>query len=46
MTGEKCDQFIAKEHRVKQRVGIHVPSLVGNVGKKMFIDLVSMPETV
>ena len=44
--GEKCDQCIVKECSVKQRVGIHVPSMVGNVGEKMFIDLVSMSETV
>ena len=44
--GEKCDQCIAKECSVKQRVVIHVPSLVGNIGEKMFIDLVSMSETV
>ena len=44
--GEKCNQCIAKEQRGKQRVGVHVPSLVGNFGEKMFIDLVSMSETV
>ena len=44
--GEKCNQCIAKECSVKQRVGIHAPSLVGNVGEKKFIDLVSMSETV
>ena len=44
--GEKCHQCIAKECSVKQRVRIHVPSLVGNVGERMFIDLVSMYETV
>ena len=44
--GEKCDQSIAKEGSVKQRVGILFPSLEGNLGEKMFIDLVSMSETV
>ena len=44
--GEKCGQCIARECNVKQRVGIHVPSWVGNVVEKMFIDLGSMSETI
>ena len=37
---------LAKERSIKVKTGLHVPSTVGNVGKKVFIDLVSMSETV
>ena len=43
---ERCDICLAKERSVKVKTGPHVPSVVGNVGEKIFIDLVSMSETV
>ena len=42
---ERCDICLAKERSVKVKTGPHVPSVVGNVGEKIFIDLVSMSET-
>ena len=41
-----CDTCLAKERSIKAKRGPHVHSTVGNVGEKVFIDLVSMPETV
>ena len=43
---EQCDVCLAKERSVKMKTSPHVPSVVGNVGEKLFIDLVSMSETV
>ena len=43
---ERCDICLAKERSVKVKTGPHVLSVVGNVGEKIFIDLVSMSETV
>ena len=37
---------IVKERSVPARVGVHVPLLTGYVGEKLYIDLVSMLETV
>ena len=41
-----CDICIVKERSVPARVGEHVPSLTGYVGEKLYINLVSMSETV
>ena len=41
-----CDVCIVKERSVPARVGVHVPSLTGYVGEKLYIDLVSMSDTV
>ena len=43
---EGCDTCIVKERSVPSRVGEHVPSLTGYVGEKLYIDLVSMSDTV
>ena len=41
-----CDVCIVKERSVPAWVGEHVPSLTGYVGEKLYIDLVSMSDTV
>ena len=41
-----CDVCIVKERSVPARVGEHFPSLTGYVGEKLYIDLVSMSDTV
>ena len=41
-----CDVCIVKERSIPTRVGVHVPSLTGYVGEKLYIDLVSMSDTV
>ena len=43
---EQCDVCLAKERSIKVKTGTHEPSTVGNVGEKVFIDLVFMSETV
>ena len=43
---ERCDICLETERSIKVKTGPHVPSTVGNVGEKIFIDLVSMSETV
>ena len=43
---EGCDICILKERSVPARSGIHQPSLTGYVGEKLYIDLVSMLDTV
>ena len=43
---DRRDTYLAKERSIKVKRGPHVPSTVGNVGEKVFIDLVSMSETV
>ena len=43
---DQCNTCLAKERSIQAKTGPHVPSTVGNVGEKIFIDLVSMPETV
>ena len=45
-SNERCDICIVKERSVPVRVGEHVPSLTGYVGEKLYIDLVSMSDTV
>ena len=41
-----CNVCLTKERSVKNKMGPHVPSTVGNVGEKVFIDLVTLSETV
>ena len=43
---EQCDVCLAKERSIKVKTSPHVPSVVGNVEEKLFLDLVSMSETV
>ena len=43
---DRFDTCLAKERSIQNKRGPHVPSTVGNVGEKVFIDLVSMSETV
>ena len=43
---DRCNTCLAKEKRIQAKRGPHVPSTVGNVGEKVFIDLVSMSKTV
>ena len=43
---EGCDICIVKERSMPVQVGEHVPSLTGYVGEKLYIDLVSMSDTV
>ena len=42
---DRCNTCLTKES-IQNKRGPHVPSTVGNVGEKVFIDLVSMSETV
>ena len=41
-----CDTCIVKERSMPVRTGVHMPSLTGYVGEKLYIDLVSMSDTV
>ena len=41
-----CDTCLTKERSMLVRTGEHVPSLTGYVGEKLYIDLVSMSDTV
>ena len=41
-----CDTWLTKERSMQVRTGEHVPSLTGYVGEKLYIDLVSMSDTV
>ena len=43
---DRCDTCLAKERSIKAKRGPQLPSIVGNMGEKVFIDLVSMSETV
>ena len=43
---ERYDVCLTKERSIKAKMGPHVPSTVGNVGEKVFIDLVTLSETV
>ena len=43
---DRCNTCLAKERSIQAKRGPHVPSTVGNVGEKVFIDLVLMSETV
>ena len=42
---DRCNTCLAKERSIQAKRGPHVPSTVGNVGEKVFIDLASMSET-
>ena len=42
---ERCDVCLTKDRSIKAKMGPHVPSTVGNVGQKLFIDLVRLSET-
>ena len=37
-----CDTCLTKEQSMPVRTGVHVPSLAGYVGEKLYMDLVSM----
>ena len=41
-----CDTCLTKEQSMPVRTGEHVPSLTAYVGVKLYIDLVSMSDTV
>ena len=41
-----CDTCLTKERNMLVKTGEHVPSLTGYVGEKLYIDLVSMSDTV
>ena len=41
-----CDTCSTKEWSMPIRTGEHVPSLTGNIGVKLYIDLVSMSNTM
>ena len=43
---DPCSPCLAKERSIQNKREPHVPSTVGNVGEKGFIDLVSMSKTV
>ena len=42
----RCDTCIVKERSIPVRSGIHMPSLTGYVGEKLYIDLVTMSDTM
>ena len=41
---ERCDICLTKERSIKPKMATHVPSTVGNVGEKVFIDLLRNSE--
>ena len=41
-----CDTCIVKERSMPVRTGVHVLSLKGYVGEKLYVDLVSMSDTM
>ena len=41
-----CDTCIVKEQSMPVRTGEHVPFLTGYVGEKLYVDLVSLSDTV
>ena len=41
-----CDTCLTKEQIISVRAVEHVPLLTGNVGEKLYVDLVSMLETI
>ena len=43
---DRCNTCLAKERSIQAKRGPHVPSSVRIVGEKIFIDLVSMSETM
>ena len=42
----ECDTCLTKEWSMPVRTGVHVPFLAGYVGEKLYMDLVSMSETI
>ena len=42
----RCDTCLTKERSMPVRAGEHIPSLTGYVGEKLYVDLVSMSETI
>ena len=42
----RCDTCIAKERSMPVRTREHVPSLTGYIREKLYVDLVSMSDTV
>ena len=43
---DRCNTCLAKKRSIQAKRGPHVPSTMGNVGEKVFIDLVWMSKTV
>ena len=44
---ERCDICLTKKRSIKPKMVLHLPSTcVGNVGEKVFIDLVTLSETI
>ena len=43
---EHCDICLSKERSIKSKMGPHEPSTVGSIVEKVFIDLVTLSETV
>ena len=43
---EGCDNCLVMKRSMPARTGIHMPSLTGYVGEKLYIDLVSMSDTL
>ena len=41
-----CDTCLTKEWSMPVRTVVHVPSLAGYVGEKLYVDLLSMSETI
>ena len=41
-----CDTCLTKEKSMLSRTRVHLPSLAGYVGKKLYVDLVAMSETI
>ena len=41
-----CDTCIVKEQSMPVRTGVHVPSLTGYMREKLYVDLVSMSDTL
>ena len=41
-----CDTCFTKEQSMLARTGVHLPLLVGYVGEKLYLDLVSMLDTI
>ena len=42
----RCNTYLTKERSMPVRTGEYVPSLTGYVGEKLYVDLVSMLETI
>ena len=43
---ERCDICLTNERSIKFKMGPHVPSTNGNIEEKVFIDLVTLSETL